>query len=111
MSGLRKTGGLTVPGGAQRRNSYGDRSAGVGSRDTPRRRHSSSIISTGTGSSVIQRKRRFSTEAHSSLVMANLEASLRGSILNDSPDLDSLFDDVGDSSDDDGELLGFLRPE
>ncbi|KAL3776245.1 hypothetical protein ACHAWO_007818, partial [Cyclotella atomus] len=66
----------------------------------------------GTGSSIVQCKRRFSTEAHSSLIMGNLEASLMGSMLSDSPDLDSLFDDDGDSdgsSDSDGVLLNFLR--
>jgi hypothetical protein len=44
--------------------------------------------------------------------MGNLEASLMGSMLSDSPDLDSLFDDDGDSdgsSDSDGVLLNFLR--
>jgi hypothetical protein len=85
-----------APGQAQRRHSYLSQS------------------SVGTGSSIVQRKRRFSTEAHSSLIMANLEASLMGSMLSDSPDLDSLFDNDGDSdgsSDSDDDLLNFLRDE
>lgn len=73
--------------------------------------HRNSITSlTSTGSSVVQRKRRFSTEAHSSLIMSNLESSLRGSMLSDSPDLDSLLDeDLGGSDDED--LLSFLRSD
>lgn len=74
-----------------------------------RRRNSHSNLSIGTRSGVVQRKRRFSTEAHSSLIMANLEASLRGSMLSTGPDLDSLFGDEGEGSDDDGDLLSFLR--
>jgi hypothetical protein len=66
---------------------------------------------TSTGSSVVARKRRFSTEAHSSLIMANIEAALNGSVLTDSPDLDSLFDQESNEShsDSDDDLLSFLR--
>ena len=73
--------------------------------------HRSSITSmTSTGSSIVKRKRRFSTEAHSSLIMSNLESSFRGSVLSDSPDLDSLLDeDLGGSDDED--LLSFLRSD
>ena len=72
-----------------------------------------SATSLSSSGSIVARKRRFSTEAHSSLIMANLSASLMGSHLRDGPDLDSLFDgeNVSDDDDDDMGLLNFLRQE
>jgi hypothetical protein len=45
------------------------------------------------------------------LIMANVEAALNGSVLTDSPDLDSLFDEESNEShiDSDDDLLSFLR--
>ncbi|KAL3787221.1 hypothetical protein HJC23_004262 [Cyclotella cryptica] len=68
-----------------------------------------SFTTTSSGSSIVARKRRFSTEAHSSLIMANLAAALRGAALTPSPDLDSLFD--GEDIDNDMDLLQYLRED
>ena len=68
-----------------------------------------SFTTTSSGSSIVARKRRFSTEAHSSLIMANLAATLRGAALRPSPDLDLLFD--GEDISNDMDLLQYLRED
>ena len=67
-----------------------------------------SFTTTSSGSSIVARKRRFSTEAHSSLIMANFAATLRAAAL--APDVDPLFggEDIFNDMDD-MDLLQYLR--
>lgn len=60
-----------------------------------------SFTTASSGSRIVARRRRFSTEAHSSLVMTNFAAELRGTV---SPEMDSLFGDMSDI-----DLLEYLR--